>query len=122
MNPDGGGVTKLTNQGSNFDGAWSPDGNEIAFVSTRFSAAGYSSIYVMNADGSGVTRLTYGNSCYESPSWSKDGKRIAFASTLGGDPTDCGYPNDIYVMNADGGSSTVVRPERSCPGEAAMSL
>ena len=35
---------------------WSPDGQRIAFVSTRDSAQG--EIYVMNADGSDIRRLT----------------------------------------------------------------
>ena len=35
--------------------AWSPDGKKIAFVSGR---DGNNEIYVMNADGTGVTRLT----------------------------------------------------------------
>ena len=67
------------------DPAWSPDGRRIAFHSYR---DGPSQIYVMNADGTGVTRLSPG----EAPAWSPDGRRIAFAS-----------PGDgISVMNADG--------------------
>jgi hypothetical protein len=36
--------------------AWSPKGEKLAFVSNR---AGNDEIYVMNAKGSGVTRLTH---------------------------------------------------------------
>ena len=39
--------------------AWSPDGARIAFYSER---DGNAEIYVMNADGSGVTRLTNSSS------------------------------------------------------------
>jgi len=55
---------------------------------------------VMNADGSGVTRLTHDSASDVEETWSPDGSKIAFASgTAGG--------SDIYVMNADG--SGVVR-------------
>ena len=37
--------------------AWSPDGSRIAFESFR---DGQSEVYVMNADGSGLTRLSGG--------------------------------------------------------------
>ena len=52
-NPDGTGVTNLTNNAAadSFP-AWSPDGSEIAFRSDR---DGDSEIFVMNADGTGVT-------------------------------------------------------------------
>ena len=50
----------------------SPDGRKIAFSSVR---DGNSEIYVMNADGSGQTRLT-SNTVYDSrPQWSADGRK-----------------------------------------------
>ena len=55
MNADGSGQTRLTNNAVDLLPAWSPDGQRIAFASTR---DGNSEIYVMNADGSGQTRLT----------------------------------------------------------------
>jgi Tol biopolymer transport system component len=65
---------------------------QIAFISDR---DGSPEIYVMNADGSGQTRLTI-NSAYEfDPVWSPDGARIAFSSNLEGN-------EDIYLMYADG--------------------
>lgn len=48
------------------------------------------SIYVMNADSSGVTKLT-GTGGGNEPAWSPDGKRIAFVRDDG-----------IWVMDADG--------------------
>ena len=77
--------------------AWSPDGRRITFATER---DGDSEIYVMNADGSGVTRLTDNGIRDGEPTWSPDGRRIAFASERDGGP-------EIYVMNADG--SDVVR-------------
>ena len=53
----------------------------------------------MNADGSGQTRLTDNPAVDISPTWSPDGKRIAFMSFRDG------YP-EIYVVNVDGGGLT----------------
>ena len=51
-----------------YDGtpSWSPDGGRIAFSSAR---DGNSEIYVMNADGSGQTRLTDDPENDREPSW-----------------------------------------------------
>ena len=47
---------------------WSPDGARIAFVSRR---DGNYEIYVMNADGSGQTRLTNNSAWDLHPAWSR---------------------------------------------------
>jgi TolB protein len=52
-------------------------------------------ICVMNVDGTHAKRLTNGPARNEAPSWSPDGKRIAFHSGRDGN-------SEIYVMNADG--------------------
>jgi endonuclease YncB( thermonuclease family) len=69
---------------------------KIVFVSDR---VGNEEIYVMNADGSGQTRLTNSATEDRSPAWSPDGHRIAFSSLRDGD-------EEIYVMNADGSGQT----------------
>src|SRR4029077_13628440 len=61
---------------------------------------GNSDIYVMNADGSNVQRLTNYPTWNDAPRWSPDGTRIVFQSLRGG------YVTDIYVMNADGTNQT----------------
>jgi TolB protein len=58
MNADGSSVTRVTDtSGSDSSPVWSPDGTRIAFESFR---EGKSEVYVVNADGSGLTRLTNG--------------------------------------------------------------
>src|SRR5438105_1146558 len=69
---------------------------KIAFTSNR---DGNDEIYVMNTDGTGVTRLTNDPASDSQPAWSPDGSRIAFTSTRVGN-------FDIYVMNADGTNVT----------------
>jgi len=72
--------------------AWSPDGSKIAFYASSNADL---DIYVMDADGGNVTRLTEGPSHDRSPTWSPDGRRIAFTSDRDGD-------DEVYIMNADG--------------------
>lgn len=70
----------------------SPDGTKIAFESDR---NGNLDIYVMNADGTGVTRLTDHPAADRKPAWSPDGKKIVFQSQRDGN-------EEIYAMNVDG--------------------
>jgi Tol biopolymer transport system component len=100
MNADGTGDVQLTDDpGDDSQPSWSPDGTRIAFHSTREDPDG--DIYVMNADGSSVTRLTSDNPGFEAnPQWSPDGSKIAFVGFAPGGPVD------IYVMDADGSNVT----------------
>ena len=103
MNADGSNAERLTYSSGawNTSPAWSPDGQRIAFHSDRDrrSRSGRGrdfEIYVMNADGSNVERLTYsGDGSNAGPKWSADGRKIAFTSDRDGN-------SEIYVMNADG--------------------
>ena len=56
-------------------GQLSPDGRQIAFMSAR---DGNPEIYVMNADGSNLRRLTNHPAGESSPTWSPSGSQIAF--------------------------------------------
>jgi Tol biopolymer transport system component len=105
-NLDGTGIVSLVpgNNSQNGDAAWSPFGGEkIVFKSDRFGVpATYgptTDIFVVNADGSGLTRLTTTTSYQTQPSWSPDGSKIVFTSYRDGDP-------NIYVMNVDGSGLT----------------
>ena len=75
---------------------------QIAFMSRR---DGNNEIYVMNADGGNPQNLTNNPSDDRYPSWSPDGKRIAFSSDRDGRPRkNFGITYEIYVMDADGGN------------------
>ena len=72
---------------------------QIAFASQR---DGNAEIYVMDADGGNLRRLTNNRHDDYSPSWSPDGKRIAFVSERDGHVIDGRPTSEIYVMEADG--------------------
>ena len=69
----------------------------IAFMSDRDL---HWEIYVMDNDGGNQRNLTNNLGDDKYPSWSPDGKRIAFSS----DRDDMGGNRQIYVMDADGGN------------------
>ena len=62
---------------------WSPDGQRIAFSSTR-GQKGNIDIYVMNADGSGVVRLTDHPAPEQGPAWAADGESLFFTGERDG--------------------------------------
>ena len=76
---------------------------QIAFVSKR---DGNFEIYVMDNDGGNPRRLTNNPAKDLAPSWSPDGKRIAFISDRDGHPDRAPgwFTDEIYVMDADGGN------------------
>jgi TolB protein len=78
--------------------SFSPDGGRIAFESDR---GGSQQIYVMNADGSGQTRISFGNGRYSTPVWSPDGQHIAFTKQAEGRFA-------IGVMKPDGSGERIL--------------
>lgn len=111
MDPDGSNLRRLTTTPGETLGSehpvWSPDGKKIAFDSS-WDRMGekweeVTEIYVMEADGSNVQRLSSttgrGNLA---PVWSSNGKRIVFMSTRDLRSEKWGQSAELYVMDADG--------------------
>jgi Tol biopolymer transport system component len=76
--------------------SWSPDGNRLVFVSDRDQREG--DLYIVNRDGTGLTRLTDDALSEADPAWSPDGDHIAFVATT--DPR--GHRGNIFVIGVDG--------------------
>jgi Tol biopolymer transport system component len=91
---------------------WSPDGSRIAFR-LLLDAPG---IYVMNRDGTGLTRLTdlpepawpraLGQPTRDGFAWSPDGTRIAFTSPVGTDGPGGSKSSSLYVVDTSDGRLT----------------
>lgn len=96
--PDGGNLKRLTDsKGYDAEGSYSPDGKEIVFCSNR-SGPENLELYIMNADGSKVRKLTNAPGCYNGgPFFSPDGKKVIFRS----DRKKKDHLQ-LYVINADG--------------------
>ena len=97
---DGTGKTRLTTEtGRLYGPAFSPDGSEIAFYNHLNNQTW--SLYVMNADGSDIRRLTDQLNVYDwTPDWSPDGSQIVFARSYA-TPV---WRSEIWVMDSDGGN------------------
>ena len=105
MRADGSQVRRLTHgprYGASTQPAFSPDGRYVVFNSNRIAYWNYELFRVRVADGGGLKRLTFYGSGKDGapgddlmPSYSPDGKRIAFVSDRKG-----GYA--IWTMKADG--------------------
>ena len=84
MRSDGTGMRRLTDHpGLDTNPAWSPDGSRIAFTRWPDGPASEGgnrvAIWALNADGSGLERLTHGPGLADQAEWSPDGERIAFS-------------------------------------------
>jgi len=79
-------------RGMNTGATASPDGRRVAMV---LSGTGNSEIFVVNADGRQIQRLTRSDALEADPSWSPDGRKLIFTAD------DLGKPQ-IYMIGADG--------------------
>jgi Tol biopolymer transport system component len=114
MNRDGTGQRPLldfSRKRSIFNANWSPDGRRLVFQiitarpSGRTDGDRQSDIAVINADGTGLRRLTRTAAFETHPVWSPDGRRIAFTSdrhAKGGRLEPLGPAFELYTMRADG--------------------
>jgi Tol biopolymer transport system component len=91
MNPDGSNPHAITSH-DDIDPTWSSDGSHIAFASNR---QGQRQLFVANANGKKVDKVTDLKQMGGRSSWSPDGTKLVFYRGPEGD-------HDIYVINIDG--------------------
>lgn len=91
-------ATKQTRRLSNLNWcdapAWSPTGEWVAFAG-RAHNKDKMDVFLVDVTGSQVRQLTHGEGSNEDPTWSPDGRLLAFSTTREG-------RSKIYVMDADG--------------------
>jgi len=91
MDADGNNLRQLTFNGVGINDCWprwSPNGKQIAFHS---NVNGNFEIYLIAADGTGLTRVTEYPGVDQFPEWSPNGKQLAIARD-----------GDIYLIDIDG--------------------
>jgi Tol biopolymer transport system component len=118
MNPDGQGLSPVTaNDVPDYAPDWSPNGSRIVFTSERASAGeDDSDIFVVGADGSGVTNLSAPFEAQvgqfqwldKDPKWSPVSDRIVFASGRAVAGATEGAYWRIVTMDPDGSDQVVV--------------
>jgi TolB protein len=89
----------FTSEGADFDVDVSPDGQRLVFSSTRHSLQ--PDLYLKSIDGVAVTQITSDPAADVQPSFSPDGKTIAFASNRAGNW-------DLWLISADSGRATQI--------------
>jgi Tol biopolymer transport system component len=99
IDEEGHNMRQLTkNQGDNKAPVWSPDGKQIAFLSSR---KGTYYPYVMNADGSSQQCLSP-IEAIDRLNWSPSGTQIAFVGLGKSADKDKNWDWEIYVIDIDG--------------------
>lgn len=91
MRSDGSGVRAIRRGVGGRWLVWAPDGRKLAFSTPAHGNV----VWVMDADGSDLARLSTRGGQVESPTWSPDGRTIAYTALRD-------QNRDIWLMNADG--------------------
>lgn len=108
---DGSNLRQVTNSpGIDREPNWSPDGNQIVFVKLASQTDYTGDIYIINADGAGMRKLTSGGE----PSWSPDGQRIAYFSTQF-EPLSPSVMGSVWIINSDGSGNRLLGKDLGDP-------
>lgn len=101
--------TLTTGKYNDGSAAWNPTGTHIAFVSNRTAEPdrnGNTDIWTVEAKkGGGIKQLTTWKGSDDSPTWSPDGKSIAFVRSTGTENFLMYDLDVLHVMNADGSNA-----------------
>lgn len=96
-------ITQLTDHpDSEFNPVWSPDGSRIAFIAERNPDEYETDLYIMNADGSNVKKITKSGKIV-APIWHPNGTHITFRSILS--------PAGIYQIDLKTGDISLIKKE-----------
>jgi len=88
MSADGSDLQRITKDLANWAPQYSPDGSSLAVQVDQ-------DVAIIDFASDTIRRLTHAPEDGMNPTWSPDGKRIAFVTTRSGHA-------EIYLMNADG--------------------
>jgi Tol biopolymer transport system component len=112
MNADGTGATLVTSSGTlNQHPSWSPDGRKLVFTraegDSNCDVIDCGDIFTINADGTNLQPVSEGSALDLEPSWSPDGKRIAFERFVEcRGLSRCIY--DLMLIDPDGTNETTL--------------
>jgi uncharacterized repeat protein (TIGR01451 family) len=91
--------------------AWSPDGTQIAFTSSRRDKNW--DLWLMNTDGANPVDVTGSSQAFDwLPAWSPDGTRIAFTRNLDA------HNAELWIMDADGSNQHPLSAANSSADDA----
>ncbi len=126
VHPDGSGLERLTDSAADDDqGALSPDGKTLAFVSTR--DGGIANIWLLDLGTRESVNVTRSQSGNFRPSWSPDGQWLAFSSDREAHTARRTEPNEsltwelmqstaVYLMRPDGSGVRRISPQNRFAG------
>lgn len=97
MDYDGRNIRRITNTGTiNLAPTWSPDGEELLYLSWR---AKQPAVYVMSSEGKLGSLATVGGELTAAPDWSPDGRRVVYSAQVDGN-------SELFMLDRSSGRNT----------------